>query len=322
MSFKERFLDAEASFMAALSSEPSALTQFDLQWEVLAKDFELAVSTGPAMKADEIALVHGVASRIAILGDSLIKLQEASTRITAKTLTELEIALQGLALEDGREEKQPLKFRPFTSPYVPAALSWLLENLHDPYPPTSLKRVWARDAGLTLRSMDDWFKSIRKQIGWVSFTKAHFKGSRSMAVRAAGVVFLDNGDHGRVPFEVQTELLAIKARLQNLFLEERGLATEPAIESETSRSSSPSMQSDTSSESISISSSSPSSRLPSLILDQSDSEDDERLPEFPTLDIFDNTSIHIAALAKDDNVAERRLERTQYVFCRTPHRCL
>lgn len=185
---------------------------------------------------------------------------------------------------------------------------------------------------MSARAMDDWFKVIRKEIGWVALTKTHFHGSRSSAVAAASAVFLDNSDEADVPFEVQTELFAIKARLENQYLKERGLAaglsthksnkrprslSTSSSATDMSRSLTPSAQPDSSSDNSSTASSSPSTRgslrLPSLVLDQSDSEEDEQLPDFFTPGLLDNAAIRITDISKADDASERRLKRRRYV---------
>ncbi|KAI0785476.1 hypothetical protein BC629DRAFT_1517304 [Irpex lacteus] len=158
----------------------------------------------------------------------------------------------------------------------------------------------------------------------------HFKGSRSTAVQAASTIFLDNGDDNDVPFEVQTELFAIKTRLENLYLEERGLTTGAPNHQSSKRSRSMSVSSsdtdiactprfsssehsNSSSDNSSTGSSSPS-RLPSLVFDQSDSEEEEQFPELSAPGLLDGAAIRIADFAKDDDASERRLKRRRYVY--------
>ncbi|KAI0687918.1 hypothetical protein BC835DRAFT_1419573 [Cytidiella melzeri] len=345
MTFKERVFLAEANFLAALTSGTSALAQFDAEWEILGGEFERALDQS-TIDPSEVELAYAVSSKIAILSENLLKMEEVSTSITATLLNEIDVALSDLSLQDlslqdvqetptGRVQPSPTAApHRHTGPYISEAISWLLEHPHDPYPPSSLKRTWARQAQITPRVMDDWFKSIRKEIGWVALTKTHFKGSRSMAVAAAGAVLLDNdsGAEATVPFEVQAELLAVKAKLQNLYLEERGLPSVPpthesshtgsrsvSVESSASASSdltpSPSSSSDRSlysSDSLTTAPSTPSSQssshLPSLVFDaSSDNEDDEQLLD-PFQDLQDNATALVAGLAKDNNDSQRRLQ--------------
>lgn len=328
MSFKERFLDAQSAFLAALSSGTSALAQFNTEWESLGNDFERALDQAE-LDAGDVDVAYAVSSRIAILGNSALKLEEESTNQTEDFLTAVTAVLADLDLEDV-SAKDVSQYR-HIPPYIPSAFSWLQENMHDPYPPTSLKRIWARESHITPRVMDDWFKSIRKEIGWVTLTKAHFNGSRSLAVKAAGAVLLQQGDDTDVPFEVQTELLAIKARLETFYLEERGVVAGRSARDSgkrprsvtcspvatTPRSCSPSTRSDSSSDADSTASSSPASRstsrLPSLVFDQSDSEEDERLPEFPAVSLPHDGSVFITGAGKDFDVSENRLTRIWYV---------
>ncbi|KAI0094348.1 hypothetical protein BDY19DRAFT_1052215 [Irpex rosettiformis] len=326
MSFTERFLNAQATFLAALASGTSALAQFDIEWEILRGDFEQALDQS-LLDADEVNTAYAVSSRVAILSDTMLELEKTSRDRTDELFSDMEATLATLTLEDV-DSQDLITSRRNTVPYISEPYVWLTNNLHDPYPSTSLKRTWARNANVTIRIMNDWFKSLRKEIGWVALTQIHFNGSRSSAVKAAGAVFLDNGNDTAVPFEVQTELFAVQARLKNLYLEERGLAIGPlspnsnnrprsaSTSSSASRSYSPSTQFGTSSDGSTVASSTSfrGSGLPSLVFDQSDSEEDERLPEFFAPDFLDDASIHIAGLAKDDEFSERRLKRTRHSY--------
>lgn len=332
MSFKDRFLRAETSFLAALSSGKAALAEFEPQWDALQADFEQAI-THSALDSTEVEMAYSVASRIAILSDSFLKLEEVTADRTATMLAEMDVALSNLTLQD-TPMVPSAAVRQRTVPYISAPFSWLLNNLHDPYPSTSLKRAWARDAQVSLRVMDDWFKSVRKEIGWVAFTQAHFRGLRSMATAAASSVLLDDRSNPPVPFEVEADLLVIKTKLENLYPQERGLAVGSSMHSAhrrsralsvssshtdlaaSSRSSSPTLQTDSSSDDISIASSSPasraSSRLPSLVFDQSDSEEDEQLPEFSTPGLLDDVAIRVTDFVKDHDTSERQSKRRRY----------
>lgn len=332
MSFKERFLKAEASFLDAMASNPSAMATFDTEWQTLGAQFEDAMALS-LIHPDDAEVAFAVSSRIAIHSNTLLELEQRSQTMTTEWLAEIDSALSQLTLKDVSSIPRPSRH---LTQYVAEAFSWLLNNLHDPYPPSSLKRMWARKADLTTRGMDDWFKSIRKEIGWVALTKEHFNGSRSLTINAATSVLLDNGGNAEVSFEVQAELLAIKARLEGLFPEERGEEAIPSMGKSnkrarsisilstttntpaTPRSYSPSVLLNSPFDDTLAASSSPSSRgssrPPSLVADQSDSDEDEKLPELPLPDFRHVSSIHTAGLAQDDAVSERRLKRTRFVL--------
>jgi hypothetical protein len=317
MPLKERFLNAETAFLSALIAGKSAIVQFDAEWETLCADFELAMDQS-TLDSIDTETAYAVSSRIAIIADSLSELEETSQRITADLLAELDHALSSVTLEDV-SPALPTKHRAI---YHAEPFSWLLENAHDPYPATSLKKTWARQAKVTPRVMDDWFKSIRKEIGWVSLTKLHFRGQRSAAVASATAFLLNSGTETDMPFEVQTELLAIRERLNNLFLEERSLAPMP-VRMSTNVSLAPSplpLPSQRANELVDVSTTAPlipppraHSRSPSLVFDSSDSEDDEKLPELslgPSVGVTSGT----VGFQKDNRYQEQRFEQLRCVI--------
>lgn len=296
MSTRTRLLNSEADFLKALSSGGTALDAFDQQWAVLRDECERAQEQGTLSKSD-LELAVGVASRIGIVGDAFAELYATSAQITSSLLADVETILTQLSLDDVVVERLPstiIKESPEHNsiprnrlpPYVPSAYAWMLYNLHNPYPPSSLKRNWAKGASLSTRAMDDWFKAIRKKIGWVTFTKSRFKGSRCLAVSAAESVLLDDASDSSIPFEVQADLLSIRSRLDALYRSERGLFPEVVALPEQTSSPSPILSDDRSSlpcadpllvPALASPRCSLVSRTPSLVFDRSDSEEDERL---------------------------------------------
>lgn len=338
MSFSERFRTAEKEFLSALSSGDLATEQaFNHSWALLLGEFEHAIDYSIVDDQDK-ETAFSVASKVAILGEGLLKLQTETAAITSSYVDAIEDALAELSIHD--VETPPTSTSSnitadnhllrHTPPYISRAYSWLCENLHDPYPSSTLKRGWAKEAGITPRVMDDWFKSVRKAIGWVTLTKTHFKGSRSLAVSAAGNVFLETIADPSVPFEAQADFLAVKAKLDNLYLAERGIRTEPSTLHRQASKRARSVFSDFTATEISATTPtvdngnrssvdiiptaptspySPSStRLPSLVFDPSDSEDEERIPELSVQTLLNDASIRIATLEK--NSGDERLKRT------------
>lgn len=66
-----------------------------------------------------------------------------------------------------------------TAAYIPLAYTWLLSNLHNPYPPSSLRDEWAYATNSERRLIDAWFIDVRKRIGWTDLLFTHSKATKA-----------------------------------------------------------------------------------------------------------------------------------------------
>jgi Homeobox KN domain/C-terminal domain of homeodomain 1 len=70
-------------------------------------------------------------------------------------------------------------------PYIEPAYTWLLNNLHNPYPSRDIKTSIVLQTGAPLKDIDNWFISVRKRIGWNKLRVKHYQNKRSKIVDAA-----------------------------------------------------------------------------------------------------------------------------------------
>ncbi|KAL5533897.1 hypothetical protein ACEPAG_357 [Sanghuangporus baumii] len=101
--------------------------------------------------------------------------------------------------------------------HISQSYEWLLAHLHNPYPTVSVKKRIASEAGVSVKTIEDWFTNTRRRIGWTSIVQKHFRNSRSEAIDCALSVL--NGERARQPFkpEQYEALLAMKASALSLF---------------------------------------------------------------------------------------------------------
>ncbi|KAJ3559958.1 hypothetical protein NM688_g20 [Phlebia brevispora] len=288
---RRRLFDAEHDFI--LAAESADLGTFDTKWSMLCDDFEEAMQKSSLDNTD-LAIARAIATRVAVLAESLADLEAESEKMSSNFASFTDLAL-ATPLKEGRKLSAAKRRTGGSSsalpPYLAPAYSWLDSNLHDPYPPASLKRSFAKDAGLTVRSVDDWFKNIRRHIGWVALCKTHFEGKRSLAVAAAGRVLRGEGDV-TVPSYVAEKFEEMKMRLGMLYLSERAIGegsqqnAVPIVKrksTHTHRCSPLATPTDISYRSE-FHRASPSSMAPSLVYTSSDSEDEDHLPDPDVVD--------------------------------------
>ena len=70
-------------------------------------------------------------------------------------------------------------------PYIRPAYTWLLSNLHNPYPSKETKTTIAEESGSSPKDVDNWFINVRRRIGWNKLRSKHFENKRSLIVDAA-----------------------------------------------------------------------------------------------------------------------------------------
>ena len=320
--------------------DAAAMEDFGKKWDILCHDFEKAMEA--SLVDDPLEeLARSIFHRVAVLGDSLIHLEDEANTIQVSAMTAIEDLLAQMSIQDIVEPSSPKSsvadytsaaFGTAPSPrsprspknktsspsllqYISRPYSWMLVNLHNPYPPASLKTSMASEAGVSLRTMDDWFKSVRRHIGWVSLVKRHFKGSRSLAIAAAERVFCRDSDDANIPSEIASDFLAMQSKLADLYSEQSAHKRSSSSASRArstasfcSPSPGPTQSSTARNSPASISTelfeplqSSPSTRPPSLVFTSSDSEDDDRSS------LFARDSLCVSRLEEVDCRALKRL---------------
>ncbi|KAF8807824.1 hypothetical protein BYT27DRAFT_6590390 [Phlegmacium glaucopus] len=78
---------------------------------------------------------------------------------------------------------------PTLPPYIQPAYVWLLDNLHNPYPPKETKIAFAKETGSSVKDIETWFIDVRKRIGWNKLRSKHYANKRSKIVDAATCFF-------------------------------------------------------------------------------------------------------------------------------------
>ena len=70
-------------------------------------------------------------------------------------------------------------------PYIRPAYTWLLSNLHNPYPSRETKAAIAEESGSSPKDIDNWFINVRRRVGWNKLRAKYFENKRSLIVDAA-----------------------------------------------------------------------------------------------------------------------------------------
>nr|AIN76767.1 HD1 mating type protein [Volvariella volvacea] len=178
---EEQFLDAYSHYTSTDST--TELDKFSSSWAELVQDFERTPNVDDRTK--ELAYV--VSSRIARLSEAFEDLDRTTEELTEKYFS------------DSPFLSPHTKTRPLaTSNYIDSARSWLLQNLHNPYPPQTLRDSLSRRFQVSTKAINAWFTDARNRIGWTSLRKDCFQNKRTKIVEAAQQYYLQskfNGDY-------------------------------------------------------------------------------------------------------------------------------
>lgn len=219
----EQLSTAETGLLFALRSE-NDLTTYHTNFAKLLETISESTSTGRLDKSTA-TLAQNVAMRVETI---------------ANGFAEIESEFRGLRdrLHDGWRnllaklpDSSPHQSQTFHSQealtgddtplrltyYLPPAYEWLLANLHNPYPTAEVKDRIASRAACSVASLNSWFTSVRRRIGWTFICREHFRNRRADAVGAAFCVLVKEDPSRVVPSEVAEAFLTMKKTAQRLY---------------------------------------------------------------------------------------------------------
>ena len=101
------------------------------------------------------------------------------------------------------------------------AYSWLMQNMHNPYPISNQLQIMADESMTSVAQAELWFQEARDLIGWTRLSGEFFTGSLSATITAARRVYLEHDN--TIPFCIAFAFSKVKASMETLFVEYPGL---------------------------------------------------------------------------------------------------
>jgi len=144
-----------------------------------------------------------VLSRLNIVSQWLTNVETATASLTSTIMSEFEDIFASLDLESPESLTQ--------SPCTTSPAQWLLDNLHNPYPPGAVRCAIEGSPELGTRTVNEWFAKARQRIGWTRLLRDRFKGSRSAATDAAFRAFVRDDPRSPLDTELCAAFMAVKA---------------------------------------------------------------------------------------------------------------
>lgn len=218
-------LDIDTQFAQRISSleinlldpviDPTSLAAFNTQWTSFAADFQEALDA-EVLSMSTISMSHALADKISTVMQAFNDLHIFSeTMISSLTST--------ITRSDIHDFQSSSSSSPHNGPlspsYIEPSYRWLLEHIHDPYPPTRVRDSIATETGSPRKDIDSWFIDARKRIGWNVLRKTRFSNKRHDIIDAATRFFIEDDPKRPLDPNLELEFAAIETRAKALYSE-------------------------------------------------------------------------------------------------------
>nr|AGS09274.1 a1 homeodomain mating type protein [Heterobasidion annosum] len=226
LTIQRRLLRAEQNLLDSVAKGPQALKSFYESWASLGLDIENAVRHR-SLGSDTCSLVKVVSARVEVLAEAFLGIHSDIESLTDEWESELSDTLTHFGLSEDPSisvvsdhqyhPKQTQSLTDLATPHPPSyasAYDWLLDNLHNPYPPPDVKSQLAQAHGLSPKAIGTWFKQVRQEIGWSTLSGEIFSGSRSKTTRAASLAYISRDPD--LPENVMHAFRVVRDKLEHL----------------------------------------------------------------------------------------------------------
>ncbi|GLB35907.1 hypothetical protein LshimejAT787_0301950 [Lyophyllum shimeji] len=195
-----------------LNLDPTLLDDFNRRWLVLVEDLKVAMDAD-GLRVSTIRIAHALANRVSKVVQTLLDLEVLAEKLKASLLDETSTIL------DTPVTLPELPHPANVAPYIKPSYTWLLENLHNPYPSTRVRDDIAQKSGAARKDVDNWFIDARKRIGWNALRKAVFSNKRVDIVDAATRFFVEDDPKRPLDPTIEYEFIAIKKSAKDLYVD-------------------------------------------------------------------------------------------------------
>jgi hypothetical protein len=160
-----------------------------------------------------LQLAHEVGSRVFILSRSMYR----ASMTCHKAMNDL-FAAMSLSEQPTDIPCTSVPRSTSTLPlYVKPAYTWLMENLHNPYPSKHVKAKLSRESGCNVKDIDNWFINVRRRIGWNRVRRVHFANKRQEILSAAARFFGKTGGSQNLDPHLEMEFASIQNLAETLY---------------------------------------------------------------------------------------------------------
>ena len=218
-SIVRRLERTEEDLLDAIISNEAALEEFSRDWLQLSIDIESARASHQLQDVT-VELARTVASRVHLLSSSILSFTEETDFVTTRLEKELNEMFAAMSFGEQFTDSSCTSMPRSTSSlplYVKPAYTWLMGNLHNPYPPKHIKATISRESGCNVKDIDNWFINVRRRIGWNRLRRVHFANKRQEILSAAACFFGKAGGFQTLDSHLEMEFASIQNNAVNLY---------------------------------------------------------------------------------------------------------
>jgi len=214
----QKFYQAEEDFLTAASTDNQLLVDFAERWQTLQSDWESCVHE---VDHDTQQVVARIVAKVQELAGDIYTVESQTMSLKDDLLAGIEDIFMSLSLEDNLQsdpESGDANNSPSRDHCAVSPAEWLLNNLHNPYPPPHIHFCNGQASGSKFAK--DWFAKARQRIGWTRLLRDRFAGCRSLAIEAAFRAFVRDDPHNPLSTDMKTAFSAIKAHAELVYGDE------------------------------------------------------------------------------------------------------
>jgi hypothetical protein len=174
-----------------------------------------------------VACAYAVASRSAHIASCFLELENMNQDLESKLRNDFNNILNSmdrLSLSPTPQPPSPPLNLPtrtipsiHNSSFTIAAYSWLLENIANPYPSSTVKASLAQQYNCPLSAVNTWFVSARRRMGWTALCRDYFNNCRADALDAAYRALVNEDPNRPLSPDVLHAFIVVKATAEGLY---------------------------------------------------------------------------------------------------------
>lgn len=220
--FRQRLSCIEENLLTSIAN--GTLNSFQRSWTSLFNDFSKATSQ---LDPATVAIAHTVASNVFAITDCYSSMQCRQEELSTKLHDDWDRILGDASQTHNISPKESIPLTDHSPTissndsslptFVPLAYTWLLQNLHHPYPSLETKSSIAAKSNGSLSSIGAWFTSVRRRMGWTAICRNHFRNCRTDTLDAAYRALVKEDPERRLSSEITQAFMEMKVTTECLY---------------------------------------------------------------------------------------------------------
>lgn len=176
---------------------------------------------------EAIVETHSIPSRSAHIASCFLELEKLNQELKSKLRDDFVNILNGIdsiSLSSTPQPPSPSPTPPSRSSslihgtsFITEAYSWLLENIANPYPSSTVKASLAQRYNCSLSAINSWFINARRRMGWTALCRDYFNNCRADALGAACRALVKEDPNRQLPVDIIHAFISVKAAAEELY---------------------------------------------------------------------------------------------------------